>query len=165
MIDYQPSWLLLTIPTTLVVLGFTQRRRGKEDACKQLTQRSGRMETWLIVTLVVIVLAGVVVAAFVLPRARRKNEDRKRTQAGEHMREAQLRSTQAEKERAAAEEQAARARRERAEAEEAAARREEEAQAGFARAEGERAEAERLQQRAEKLAPDLRPDDGRDQNR
>ena len=120
------------------------------------------METWLIVTLVVLAVALLAVVFFVMPRLRRKTQDKKRTQARDHLHEAQVRSARAEKERATAEEQAARARRERAETEERAARAEEEARERYARAERERAEADSLQQRAQKLDPDVNKPDGRD---
>lgn len=112
------------------------------------------MEPWLIVALVIVVVIAVGVVLLV-PRMRRRGAERKRTQAREHLQEAQVRSAHAGSERAAAEEQAARARREGAEAEERVANEQREAQERAARAAQEHAEAQRLEQRARQLAPDL----------
>ena len=112
------------------------------------------MEPWIIVGLVVLVLI-VVGLRLLMPRARRQKAERNRTQAREHLQDAQVRSARAESERAAADEQAARARRERAEAEERVAGEEREARERAARAEEEHAKARGLEQRARELAPDL----------
>ena len=73
------------------------------------------MDTWVVVLIVVVAVALLVVLALAMAKRNRINGARKREQARDHLREAELRGAQAEKEQALAEEQAARARRERAE--------------------------------------------------
>ncbi|MDP9428658.1 MAG: hypothetical protein M3Q47_07190 [Actinomycetota bacterium] len=119
------------------------------------------MDTWQIVLIVVVVVALLAALGLAMAKRNRINGARKREQARDHLREAQLRGAQAEKERAAAEEQAARARRERAEVEERTRLAEQEAEQRAAAAQGHASAAEQLRAKAEKLAPGLADQHGR----
>src|SRR5918997_1609325 len=119
------------------------------------------VDTWVIVLIVVVVVALLAVLALTMAKRNRINGARKREQARDHLREAELRATQAEKEQAAAEEQAARARRERAEVEERTRLAEQEAQERASRAGEHASAAEQLRAKAEKLAPGLADQHGR----
>jgi TolA-binding protein len=119
------------------------------------------VDTWVIVLIVVVVVALLAALALAMAKRNRINGARKREQAREHLREAQLRGVQADKEQALAEEQAARARRERAEVEERTRIAEQEAQERAATAKEHASAAEQLRAKAEKLAPGLADQHGR----
>jgi hypothetical protein len=113
------------------------------------------MDTWVIVLIVVVAVVALVLLAAVLSRRSGAARARKREQAREHLREAEVRGARADKEHALAEEEAARARRELAEAQERAALAEQESRDRVARAGEDRAAADELRLKAEKLAPDV----------
>jgi FtsZ-interacting cell division protein ZipA len=119
------------------------------------------VDTWVIVLIVVVAVVLLALLALTMAKRSRINSARKREQARDHLREAQLRGAQAEKERAAAEEQAARARRERAEVEERTRLAEQEAEQRAAAAQEHASAADQLRAKAEKLAPGLADSHGR----
>lgn len=118
------------------------------------------MDTWLIVVIVIAVLIVLALVAWAITKRGGASKERKREQALEHLREAELLAARADKEQALADEQAARARRERAEVEERTALAEKEAHERTVHAQQERSMAAELKAKAEKLAPGLAESDG-----
>lgn len=118
------------------------------------------MDTWLIVVIVIAVLVVLALVAVAITKRGGASKERKREQALEHLREAEVLAARADEEQALADEQAARARRERAEVEARTALAEQEAHERTVHAQQERSRAAELKARAEKLAPGLAQSDG-----
>ncbi|MCZ2810242.1 hypothetical protein O2W15_02220 [Modestobacter sp. VKM Ac-2979] len=118
------------------------------------------MDTWLIVVIVIAVLIVLALVALAITKRGGASKERKREQALEHLREAEVLAARADEEQALADEQAARAQRERAEVEERTALAEKEAHEHTVHAQQERSRAAELKAKAEKLAPGLAQSEG-----